>query len=51
MARPIKWEQGKFKKVKFKLYEPTLNRYKQIIVMKGKTMQKDFEDHVDDTIK
>ena len=51
MARPIKWKQGKFKKLKFKIYEPTLKRYKQILDAKNKSMQQDFEDHVNQTIK
>jgi len=51
MARPIKWQVGKFKKFKLKLYDETANRYKQVLDIKGKTIQQDFEDHVNQTIK
>jgi len=51
MARPIKWEVGKFQKFKLNLYKETADRYKQILDAKGKTIQQDFEDHVNQTIK
>lgn len=51
MARPIKWEVGKFKKFKLKLYSETAQRYQQVLEIKGKTIQQDFEDHVNQTIK
>lgn len=51
MARPIKWKVGKFRKLKLKLYEETANRYQQVLKAKDKTMQQDFEDHVNQTIK
>jgi hypothetical protein len=51
MARPIKWQVGKFRKLKLKLYEETAERYQQVLRIKGKTIQQDFEDHVNQTIK
>ncbi len=51
MARPIKWQIGKFKKFKLKLYDETAKRYQTILAAKGKTIQQDFEDHVNQTIK
>lgn len=51
MARPKKWKVGEFQKFKLKLYGETAERYKQVLQIKGKTIQQDFEDHVNQTIK
>lgn len=51
MARPKKWNVGKFKNFKLKLYGETAERYQQVLNIKKKTVQQDFEDHVNQTIK
>lgn len=51
MGRPKKWEPGQFQKFKLKLPGETADRYKQIIEAKCKTIQQDFQDHVEQTIK
>ena len=51
MARPKKWNVGKFKNFKLKLYGETADRYQQVLSIKKKTVQQDFEDHVNQTIQ
>lgn len=51
MARPKKWNVGKFKNFKLKLYKETADRYQQVLNIKKKTVQQDFEDYVNQTIK
>lgn len=41
-----KWTLGKTRVFKLKLYDETARRYQQILAIKNKTMQKDFEDYV-----
>lgn len=50
MPRPEKWRFGKFKILKLRIYDEKLERYQQILKVQKKTMQKDFEDHVNRVI-
>lgn len=50
MARTAKWKVGTFKNFKLKLTNEKAERYQQILKIKNKTAQQDFEDHVDKTL-
>lgn len=50
MGRKIKWEVGKFRSAKVKIYEETFNRYKLILKGRNRTVQQDLEDHIVKTI-
>jgi len=50
MARPKIW-LGKVKTAKVKIYDETFVRYKGYLAMKGKTIQQDLEEHINQTIK
>lgn len=51
MARPTTWKPGEYRKIKLKLTLETVGRYQQVLKIKGKTMQQDFEEHVNTIIK
>lgn len=46
MPRIKKWKVGKFKILKLKLYDETMKKYKEILRIKGKKIQEDYEDYV-----
>ena len=50
MPRPLRWNVGKFKILKLRIYDEKLERYQQILKAQQKTMQKDFEDHINRVI-
>lgn len=50
MARPKKWPEGTTKSYKLKLDKVKADQYKKVLDAKAKTIQQDFEDHVDQTI-
>lgn len=49
MGRKKIW-LGKFRVLNIKVYDETLQRYKQIMAAKKKTIQQDIDEHIKKTI-
>lgn len=46
-----KWFPGTFKALKLKISNKDLRDYQKVLKVKGRTMQEDFEEHINRLIK
>lgn len=51
MGRKLKWILGKFEKVEARIYTEKKRRYEMVLKAKGKTIQQDIEEHIDNLLK